>query len=97
MEPDFSICVPTFNRSALIDRWFNSLRAQTGIQFELVVVNDGSSDDTGEKLETLARTADFPVVVLHGERQGRGAALNRAFDAARGRLVIPPEISGVRK
>jgi glycosyltransferase involved in cell wall biosynthesis len=88
VEPDFSICVPTFNRSALIDRWFNSLRAHTGVQFELIVVKDGSSDDTREKLETLARTADFPVVALHGERQGRGAALNRAFDAARGRFIF---------
>jgi len=86
--PLITVFLPCYNAHRFLGQAVESLRQQTIGDIEIIVVNDGSSDDTREKLETLARTADFPVVALHGERQGRGAALNRAFDAARGRFIF---------
>jgi glycosyltransferase involved in cell wall biosynthesis len=85
---DFSICVPTHNRAGLLAGLFASVGAERGARYELIVVDDGSSDDTAATLAALAAAADFPVQALSQPAGGRGSALNRAFDAARGRFIF---------
>lgn len=83
-DPKVSVLTPTYQRAAALPRLFESLRAQTVRGFEWVVVDDGSSDGTGELVRAMAAEADFPVEYLWQENQGRHAALNRAVELARG-------------
>jgi glycosyltransferase involved in cell wall biosynthesis len=87
-EPDFSICVATHNRSGALAGLFANLATQAGASFELVIVNDGSTDKTAATLDTLAADAPFPVAVVNAANGGRGSALNHAFDRARGRFIF---------
>jgi glycosyltransferase involved in cell wall biosynthesis len=82
----FTVFTPTYNRRATLPRAFASLSAQTLKDFEWLVVDDGSTDDTGALIASLAAEADFPVSYLRQENAGKHVALNRAAIAARGRL-----------
>ncbi|NJL73311.1 MAG: glycosyltransferase [Candidatus Competibacteraceae bacterium] len=50
---DFSVCVPTFNRAHLLPKLFQGLDEQRGPSFELVIVNDGSTDNTSDTVRRL--------------------------------------------
>lgn len=82
-----SVYVPTKDRCALLQRAVNSVLAQTHREFELIVVNDGSSDGTAAYLDALA--ADDPRVrVFHcAKPSGAPHARNLAIRAARGEWV----------
>jgi glycosyltransferase involved in cell wall biosynthesis len=84
----FSLCVPTYNRARLLPAFFAELSKQPHELFELVIVNDGSTDDTSAVIETLAAGAPFPVRHLDASRGGRARALNRALDAATGEFIV---------
>jgi len=86
--PVFSICIPSFNRAHLLPGVFDNLSLQKGPSFELVIVNDGSTDDTAEVLAGLAQTAPFPVVAVNIPHGGLGPALNAALGAATGDFII---------
>jgi glycosyltransferase involved in cell wall biosynthesis len=86
--PTFSICIPTYNRSGLLAGVFENLAALRGATFELVLVNDGSPDDTVEVIERLSAAAAFPVRTVTIPHGGLGPALNAAFDNATGEFII---------
>ena len=76
----FSVIVPTHNREHLLPRALNSIAAQTQTPLEVIVVDDGSTDDT---IATLRR--EYPDVVLFEEpHRGVSAARNRGIHASRG-------------
>jgi GT2 family glycosyltransferase len=69
--PFFSVIIPTFNRAGLLVEALNSVRGQTFPDFEVIVVDDGSTDDT------LERLGAFPEVkVFTQQNRGPGAARN---------------------
>ena len=82
--PDVSVVVPTKDRWALLSR--NALRSALGqrsVELEVIVVDDGSRDETPERLAELA-TADRRVrVVRHDHPRGVSAARNAGIEAAR--------------
>ena len=82
-----TVVVPAYNRSATIERCIESVRAQTYPHWEVVVVDDGSTDDTGETTRAVA--ADDPRIRLveHRERRGAQAARNTGIRAARGEWI----------
>ncbi len=85
-----SVLLPTFNQAAFLRRALDSLRAQTFTDWELIVVDDGSTDETTELLAALRDDARVRVRVrVHrfAENRGLGAALNAAMDDARGEYV----------
>lgn len=86
--PRFSICIPTYKRSALLPALFENLAELQGPTFELVLVNDGSPDDTVAVVKRLTAQAKFPVRAVHIEHGGLGPALNAAFDNATGEFII---------
>ncbi|HYM80454.1 MAG TPA: glycosyltransferase family 2 protein [Candidatus Limnocylindria bacterium] len=89
--PDLSIVVPAYNERDNLDPLFAELRAalaSTGRSYEIVLVDDGSSDGTGEKL--LAESArDSRVVPILLERNGgQSAALAAGVMRARGAVIV---------
>ena len=88
--PLLSIVVPVYNEQATIRDLLNTvLQAPLpdGVERELVVVNDGSSDDTAAALEAF--DAESRVRVFHQPaNQGKGAALRRGFAEAQGELIV---------
>ncbi len=78
-----SIIIPTFNRAGLICHSIDSILAQTCGDYEIIVVDDGSTDDTTEVLEKY----DGRIRCIRQENRGFGAARNRGLEEARGEYV----------
>lgn len=84
-QPLVSVVLPTYRRAHLIEAAVRNVLAQDYANFELIVVNDGSPDDTRERLERLqAELADPRLRVIHRENGGLPVALNTGFAAATG-------------
>ncbi|MGQ7844262.1 glycosyltransferase family 2 protein [Granulosicoccus sp. 3-233] len=84
MSPRFSIVIPTYNRSASVLDTLQSCFEQTFDDFEVVVVDDGSSDDTRD---VLAAIDDPRLRVLHQDNAGPAAARNHGMKVAAGQYI----------
>src|SRR5512146_1805954 len=88
MTPEISIIIPTYNRRAMLREALASALAQRGATFEVIVVDDGSTDGTWHDLAPyeLGAQCENPRAVRTG-RRGPAAARNRGIAIARGRLI----------
>jgi len=84
--PKISVIMPVFNVSAYIRQAMNSVLCQSFQDFEVIVVDDGSTDDTPLILSNFARS-DSRVRVFSQRNSGIVAALNRAVSEARGEFL----------
>jgi glycosyltransferase involved in cell wall biosynthesis len=86
-----SIVVPLYNESGVVRELYQRLKAtmdKTGLSYELVLVDDGSKDDTLDQLKQIAG-ADEKVVLVELRRNfGQTPALAAGFDHARGEIII---------
>lgn len=82
-----SVIVPAFNELATIDEILAAVRA-VDIDKEILVIDDGSTDGTRQRLDAISNSAGDVRVFHHAENQGKGAALRTGFAAARGRFVV---------
>jgi glycosyltransferase involved in cell wall biosynthesis len=80
-----SIVVPTYNHRDHVLGTLGSVFAQRYTDYEVIVVNDGSPDDTAELLRPLAEAGR--IRYLEQDNRGQGAARNRGIEAARGEYV----------
>ncbi|MEM1048241.1 MAG: glycosyltransferase [Pseudomonadota bacterium] len=80
----FSVVIPLYNKADLIERTVRSVLGQTCQDFEIVIVDDGSSDDYESALSAIE---DTRIRVIRQENQGAGAARNRGVDEATGRYI----------
>ena len=85
----FTVFTPTYNRAHTLHRVFDSLCTQTLRDFEWLVVDDGSTDDTAELIAGWARSADFPIRYFKQEHSGKHIAHNLAVREARGSIFAP--------
>jgi len=82
-----SVVIPTFNRAALVERAVHSVLTQTYSDIEVLIVDDGSTDNTGAVLRSLAHE-DSRIRYLHHERnQGAQPARNTGCLAANGEYI----------
>ena len=90
-QPELSIVVPLFNEEEsvplLVARLLEALRP-LGRTFELVLVDDGSSDGTAAVLRQLAAATPELVAVLLRRNYGQTPAMSAGFDVSRGRVII---------
>lgn len=85
MMPRLSIIIPTFNRAWCIRRAVNSALWQSFHDFELIIVDDGSTDETQD---ILAEYRDSRIRILrHDINKGAGAAINTGIRASSGELI----------
>ena len=84
VSPFFSVVIPVFNRAQVLPGAIDSVLAQSDQDFEIVVVDDGSSDDPASVVEDFA---DPRIRVVRKENGGGGSARNRGIDLAQGRFV----------
>lgn len=82
--PFFSIIIPTYNRAHLIEKTLRSVLAQTDGDFECIVVDDGSTDNSREVVEALG---DTRFSYFWKENEERGAARNYGALQATGKWV----------
>ena len=84
-RPLVSVVISTFNRAHLILDTLHSVQAQTVQDFEVVVIDDGSTDDTRAVIESLE---DDRIRYVHQENAGVAAARNRGVSESRGHYVV---------
>ena len=84
-NPLVSIITPTYNRADFIEQAVNSVLAQTYASFELLIVDDGSTDNTRDLLKPAL--ADSRVRYFRQQNQGQSVARNLALSEAKGDLV----------
>jgi glycosyltransferase involved in cell wall biosynthesis len=87
----YSIVVPLFNEQAVVEELYTRLTKvmqQTRKSYELVLVDDGSSDGTLAKLKQIAEQDEYVVVVELRRNFGQTPALAAGFDFARGEVII---------
>lgn len=82
-----SIIIPVYNLETLIQRSVDSVKAQTVTDWELIMVNDGSSDSSGKLCDAIAYT-DERIHVLHGKNAGAGTARQLGIAKAKGEWVL---------
>ena len=86
MNPAVSIIVPVYNAETALRRCIESILHQSCADFELLLVDDGSKDDSGAICDEYA-AKDSRIRVFHKENGGVSAARNLALDVARGKYL----------
>jgi len=84
-SPTFSIILPTYNRAHLLHRAIQSVINQTYGNFELIIVDDGSTDCTSEVVKTF--NDQRIIYVKHEQNKGVTAAYNTGLRLARGKYI----------
>lgn len=85
-RPLFTVCTPSYNRARLIPRAYESLVQQTLQDFEWVVVDDGSTDNTAEVVAGYVAQGKMAIRYFRKANGGKHTALNLAVREARGAL-----------
>ena len=82
-SPAISVIIPVYNVESWLRRAVGSLQNQTCTSYEILLVDDGSTDGSGALCDKLADD-DVRIRVIHQENQGAAAARNAAIEIARG-------------
>lgn len=84
----YSIIIPCYNASAFVGRAIESALRQTRNDWEVLLINDGSTDDTAEIIESFSREDNQRVHGLHQENKGPAAARNTGIRSAKGEYIL---------
>ncbi len=84
-----TVATPTYNRARTLHRVFESLVKQEYKDFEWIVVDDGSTDNTEEVIEGFnASEHSFPIIYVRQEKSGKHFAVNKAVELASGEMFV---------
>ncbi len=84
--PKISIIVPVYNVEKYLERCINSILDQTFMDYELILVNDGSTDNSGSICNSL-KDKDVRIIVINKENGGLSSARNAGLEIARGEYI----------
>lgn len=85
--PKVTLMVPCYNEGANVEETISHLLRQRYPDLEVLAINDGSKDDTGQRLDRLA-AQDARLTVLHQHNQGKAMALNNGLERAKGEILV---------
>ncbi len=97
--PEVSVVIPCYNEVEGIEcciRDWNACLEEDFVSFEIVVINDGSTDGTGRILDKLRREIR-QLRVIHQLNIGQGKAIRRGYEAARGEFILQVEANGAHE
>ena len=83
-KPFFSVIIPVYNQEKLVKHALDSVFAQRMTDYEIIVVNDGSDDNTAKTLEDY----NNKIIVINQENRGPGNARNTAIAHAHGKYLV---------
>lgn len=83
-----TVITPTYNRANKLKKAYKSLEKQTVQDFEWLIIDDGSSDNTKEIVKEFSKQAKFKINYESQENQGKHIALNRAFNEVETELLM---------
>jgi glycosyltransferase involved in cell wall biosynthesis len=87
MSPFFSVIIPAYNCGHLIGETLDSALSQEYQDFEIIIVNDGSSDNTRDIIEDYAKRYHPRIEIINQENRGEGGARNAGIKQAKGRYL----------
>ena len=94
MKPLVSVIVPVYNAEKYLDETIISIVHQTLQNIEIILVNDGSSDSSGEICDTWKKR-DSRIEVIHTINRGPSAARNTGISIAKGEYILPVDSDDV--
>ena len=83
-----TVFTPTYNRAYTLDRLYKSLLNQTSYDFEWLIVDDGSTDDTSKLIKSFQNNQLFDVRYYKQENSGKHVAINNGVELAEGELYF---------
>ena len=83
-----TVFTPTYNRARLLKRLYESLKEQSDKDFEWIIVDDGSKDNTEEVVQGFIKEKSIPIKYLKTENEGKHIAINVGCDMAEGELFF---------
>lgn len=84
----FTVCTPTFNRGRTLHRVYDSLIQQTYQDFEWLIIDDESTDNTAEIVQRMRKEAPFEIRYLWQRHGHKKAAVNYGAKAANGEFIL---------
>jgi len=87
LQPDISVVIPVYNGEKYVAEAITSVQQQTGVNLEIICVNDGSTDNTGQLLKQLA-SGDNRIKVIRQQNKGLAGARNTGIANATGEFII---------
>src|SRR6476469_5153496 len=91
--PFFSVVIPTYNRAAFIKATLQSVLSQTYPNFEIIVVDNCSTDNTDQVLDSFIRAGQIKFI-KHEQNFERARSRNTGMKAARGDFLTLPSMRG---
>ena len=88
---DISVAIPLYNEEESLqelEAWIRKVMQENGFSYEIIMVDDGSKDDSWKIVEKLSRLNPNVVGIKFRRNYGKSAALNTAFQASRGQVLI---------
>ena len=86
-QPLISIIIPVYNVEIFLEECLQSVMTQSYQNLELILINDGSTDDSG-KICDLYKTKDDRIIVIHKENEGISTARNIGLNVAKGEYIF---------
>jgi glycosyltransferase involved in cell wall biosynthesis len=86
-NPSISVIIPVYNRANRLALTIESVLKQTLPSKEIIVVDDGSTDDTAQVVAGIAKSACIPIRYVYQDNQGPSAARNTGLSLAQGDYI----------
>ena len=86
--PLISIVLPTYNRAYILPEAVHSVLAQTYSTWELIIVDDGSSDKTFAIAKSLEKKYPYIKIISYSPNKGKAYAVEKGFDSAKGDVIM---------